>query len=229
MVYWIRVRPKDDRSAATPLVFRRKREDRDSSELLIRIVAGVLLVVAVLTVSAHFREKKHLESLMLAAQADERARLAAARLTGQPAELETQQLARAQQSAQAERQIYRCVDPTGATSIQNEPCPAGASVSWGRAVPVETPLEASLRQQEWDKQQGETRLRQAEAQFAQATGTAGANQTYYSLGNPPDAASSRCQIAKNARDQAYRVAGNNRSFELIRSWNDYVYEACKGT
>jgi hypothetical protein len=133
------------------------------------------------------------------------------------------------QAVQAERQLYRCVDQNGGVSIQNAPCPPTSSVTWGQTVPVETPLQASLRQQQSDRQQAEARLRQEEARFAAATGTGNPSQTYYPTGANSESNTTRCQNAKRERDQAYRLAGNNRGFEMIRAWDDIVYEACKGT
>lgn len=145
----------------------------------------------------------------------------------QQLEMERQRAARFEEASQAQRQLYRCVDRSGATSIQSAPCPATSSVTWAAPVPVETPLQASLRQQAWDRQQAEARLRQEEARFAQATGTGNTSHVYHPAG-AETASSGRCQRAKNERDEAYRIAGNNRSFEMIRRWDDIVYEACKG-
>jgi hypothetical protein len=36
-------------------------------------------------------------------------------------------------------------------------------------------------------------------------------------------------MAKAARDDAYRQMGNRRTFDFIRAWDDYVYNACKHT
>lgn len=215
-----------------PLVFRRRGASGgsgDASDLLIKVVAAILLLVVVFVASAHFREKRNLEALQVAAMAEEQARIVAARAVSRQAEMEQLQAVQSQRNAQAERQLYRCVDQSGTTSIQNAPCPANSSVTWGRAVPAESPLQSSLREQEWSRQQAEARLRQEEARFAEATGTGNASQAYYPAPSARESNSARCQDAKNARDQAYRIAGNNRTFEMIRWWNDFVYEACKGT
>jgi hypothetical protein len=29
--------------------------------------------------------------------------------------------------------------------------------------------------------------------------------------------------------KAYRIVGNNRTFDFIRQWDEIVYNACKGT
>lgn len=35
--------------------------------------------------------------------------------------------------------------------------------------------------------------------------------------------------SRAARDDAYRRVGNDRTFNFIRAWDDYVYNACKRT
>ena len=187
------------------------------------------MLVVTFVASAHFREKRNLEAVQVAAMAEEQARIVATRAASQQAQMEQLQAAQAQRYAQAERQLYRCVDQSGTTSIQNMPCPATSSVTSAQAISEESPLQSSIRQQEWSRQQAEARLRQEEARFARATGTANANQAYYPASSARQSNSARCQDAKNARDEAYRIAGNNRTFEIIRSWNDFVYESCKGT
>lgn len=209
-----------------PLVFRRRRASADDSDRLSKVAAAVFLVAVVLVVGANFREKKLLREDLRTAQAQEQARIVNDQVDMQHAELERQRV-QFEQVAQSQRQLYRCVDRDGATSIQNAPCPATSSVTWAESVPVETPLEASLREQARNRQQAEARLRQVEAQFARATGAGNTSQTFYPTGASA-ASNGRCQSAKIQRDEAYRIAGNNRTFQMIRHWNDYVYEACKG-
>jgi hypothetical protein len=229
---WRDAGDKSDARAQSPLVFRRRGRSSangDASDLLIKVVAGILLLVIAFVASAHFREKRNLEALQVAAMAQEQARIAAARAASQQAEMQQLQVLRAQINAQAERQLYRCVNRDGTTSIQNAPCPASSSVTWAQAVPEESPLQSSLGQQEWNRQQAEANLRREQARLAAAMGTANSGQANYPAASARQSNSSRCQDAKNARDQAYRIAGNNRSFEMIRSWNDFIYESCKGT
>jgi hypothetical protein len=194
---------------------------------LIKVAAAVFLIAVILVVGASFKEKKRLQEHLATVQAEEQARIAATQIALQQAEMDRQRVAQLEQAVQSQRQLYRCVDGAGLTSIQNAPCPATSSATWAASVPTETPLQASLRQQEWNRQQGEARLRQAEAQFAQATG-AGNSSHAFSPATANVAAGGRCQSAKNQRDEAYRIAGNNRTFEMIRGWDDFVYEACKG-
>ncbi|MCX7041382.1 MAG: DUF4124 domain-containing protein [Gammaproteobacteria bacterium] len=197
---------------------------------MIKVVAGILLLVVAFVAIAHFGEKRNLEALQAAAMAQEQARIANERAASRQAEqVDRLQAVDAQRYSQGERQLYRCVDPSGTTSIQNSPCPATSSVTSSQAISAESPLQSSLRQQEWNRREGEARLREAEAGFAAATGTGNGSQAYYPATSARQSNSARCQSAKNARDQAYRIAGNNRSFEMIRSWNDFVYESCKGT
>lgn len=98
-----------------------------------------------------------------------------------------------------------------------------------REIPSESALQASLREQEWIRQQGEARLRQEQARFAQVTGTGNAVQTYYPT-RASDRAQleARCQAQKNYRDATLRQVGLNRTFDLIRQLDEQVYEACKG-
>lgn len=51
----------------------------------------------------------------------------------------------------------------------------------------------------------------------------------YSNGPQPSSNAAHCADAKSYRDGVYRQVGNNRTFNLIRQLDDYVYEACKGT
>lgn len=209
-----------------PLVFRRRRAPVDDSDRLIKIAAAVIVIAIALVVGAHFREKARLQEHLLAVQAQEKARILATQVATHQAGLERQRAVQIEQATRNQRQLYRCVDGNGATSIQNAPCPPSSSVTWAASIPVESPEQASLRQQAWNRQQAEARLRQEEARFAQATGAENASRTYYPA-SANVAPSGRCQSAKNARDEAYRIAGNNRTFEMIRRWNDIVYDACK--
>jgi hypothetical protein len=92
---------------------------------------------------------------------------------------------------------------------------------------LSTPAERAA-QDSWVRQQAEARLRAEQARFAQLTGQ---GQVIWQPGisNPTPSNQSRCARAKADRDAAYAVAGNQRSFEFIRRWDEVVYEACKGT
>lgn len=139
--------------------------------------------------------------------------------------------AQAQQERDAEqlssfngRQIHRC--RYGATeSAQLGPCIA----PW-----MEAPQEVGssrwqqVQEQEQMRLAAEAKLASEQRRYQAAIGSAPAQVDF---GRPPAPAgpdSERCIDAKARRDEAYRIVGNDRTFNFIRTWNDIVYEACKG-
>jgi hypothetical protein len=122
-----------------------------------------------------------------------------------------------------DNQIHRCVSRSADTH-QLGPC---------RAPFVEAPYSSGYTRQDEIAEQArvrreaDARLRAEEQRFAALTGqSAGSWPRGYSA-NPNDAARERCAWVKAQRDEAYRLAGNNRTFDFIRSWDDAVFEACK--
>ena len=111
------------------------------------------------------------------------------------------------------------------TRAANRPAPAPSP--W---TDVES-ASGSTRQRQYYEQararaQGEADLRREQQRFSELTGQAGYNaQPHYATTAPAPA--NQCAFAKARRDEAYRLVGNNRTFEFIRQWDDYVYEACK--
>jgi len=123
-----------------------------------------------------------------------------------------------------DRSIHRCVYRTS-SSYQTEPCKA----PW-----LDAPQERGYSRQENVAEQAraqaraEARLRAEEDRFAALTGQQSWSQPAYST-DSRGTARQRCAIAKAQRDEAYRLVGNNRTFNFIRGWDDVVYEACKNT
>lgn len=121
------------------------------------------------------------------------------------------------------RSIRRCRYQAN-ESLQTEPCQA----PW---VEVSADSDTSRWQQVQEQEQmrlaAEAKLAEEQRRFAAAMGgnystTVVAN---VAAGSGPNSA--RCASAKAQRDEAYRIVGNNRSFDFIRSWQDIVYDACK--
>lgn len=118
------------------------------------------------------------------------------------------------------RQIHRCAY-AGSESLQTSPCQA-PWVEMGQGV--DGSRWQRVQEQEQMRLAAEARLAEEQRRLQAAVGTQQAPVYYSSAGPSP---STRCSRAKAERDEAYRVVGNRRTFDLIRWWNDYVYEACK--
>jgi hypothetical protein len=107
------------------------------------------------------------------------------------------------------RAIHRC-GYAWTSGLQLEPCKA----PW-----VELPAEesGSRAQRVWEQQQmqaaADAKLRVEQARYASLTGS-----DTWSPGNSQAAPSTQagCAEAKAQRDAAYRIVGNNRTFEFIR-------------
>ena len=73
----------------------------------------------------------------------------------------------------------------------------------------------------------EARLAEEQRRFQAAAGIV-IQPAVRSTGAPATGPNSpRCADAKARRDEAYRIVGNQRTFDFIRQWQDIVYEACK--
>jgi hypothetical protein len=127
-------------------------------------------------------------------------------------------------SSIAGKSIHRCVYSTS-SFYQTGPCKA----PW-----VDAPQESAYSRWENVAEQAQARAR-AEAQllaeqnrFAALTGQQSWAPSTYSS-DSRDFSIQRCAIAKAERDRAYRLAGNQRTFNFIRHWDDVVFEACKNT
>jgi hypothetical protein len=79
------------------------------------------------------------------------------------------------------------------------------------------------------RQQAEARLRAEQQRFAALTGQGGVPYSSAPTFDARPSNQARCAQAKADRDYAYRIVGNDRTFNFIRHWEDVVYEACKNT
>jgi hypothetical protein len=120
------------------------------------------------------------------------------------------------------REIHRC-SYQGTVEYVTGPCPP----PWTDVVVAQGPSRQPDRyEQARVRANGEAALRREQQRFNELTAQGGAGTLAPSPGLSP---SDRCAFAKIKRDAAYRAAGNNRSFNFIRSWDDYVYNACKNS
>lgn len=87
--------------------------------------------------------------------------------------------------------------------------------------------QQNVAQQAWMKARAEAQLRAELRRFAALTGQQGGSWQPEYMPNPEDTARQRCEYTKAQRDEAYRLAGNRRSIDFIRRWDDIVFQACK--
>jgi hypothetical protein len=134
-----------------------------------------------------------------------------------------ERLARTQSSSQPA--MYKCRDASGATAIQSWPCDGGAATEWARTYQPRDERTA------WEAAQRAADIARHEAEVAQYTRMYGDRPAAVAYSAAPQASvdDSRCANAKAYRDSVYRQVGNNRTYDLIRQLNDFVYEACKRT
>jgi hypothetical protein len=118
------------------------------------------------------------------------------------------------------KEIHRC-RYAGTAVYQTGPCKA----PW-----MEAPaLPGSTRQQRVNDQarmqaRAEAKLQMEQNRLSAVTARPGQPwQPTIAMGS----ARARCENAKASRDAAYLAAGNNRTFDFIRRWNDFVFDACK--
>jgi len=122
------------------------------------------------------------------------------------------------------QQVYKCVEG-GRATYQSHPCRSGEPVkSWSAQVAPRSPEAVAadrrielIRQQNAVRQQANTRRPRGSIPGRQ--GVVIPNGQYESP--------SRCEAAKAHRDSVYRAVGLKRSFQLSRTMDDQVYEACK--
>jgi hypothetical protein len=121
--------------------------------------------------------------------------------------------------------IHRCVSRS-ADTYQLGPCRAPLVEAGYAPVNSRQGSVAEQTQMQWN---AEAKLRAEEQRFAELTGQSAPSwQPGYSS-SPRELARQRCAMVKAERDEAYRLVGNNRTLDFIRSWDDAVYEACKAT
>jgi hypothetical protein len=86
-----------------------------------------------------------------------------------------------------------------------------------------------VAEQAYIRQKADAKLRAEESRFAALTGQESRTWQPGYVANPREVARQRCEWTKAQREEAYRIVGNNRTFDFIRHWNDLVVEACKAT
>lgn len=221
-------RDSGDRPDRTPLVFRRRPERDDSSDALVKVAAAILVIALSAGVFGMVKQNRAEDLARAAARAEEQARYEARYAAASRAQASHMQAVQAQRAHPPQRQLYRCQDAQGQVSVQDAPCAQSGPMHQQQAITIPAEVEAR-RQQEWMRLQSEARLREAQAGLAAALGSGAASPTYRTAVGSGETNAMRCHSAKAQRDEAYRIAGNNRNFDMIRRWNDIVYEACKGT
>ena len=207
---------------------RRGRNTDSSDDAVIHIGAGLLLAVVAVAGYYKYSDAKaadlqvrviEQERQQNVAEAEEARRVEQRNL----AQADAERWARAQANSQPV--MYKCRDGAGDVAIQSWPCANGTATEWTRGYEARGERAAA----EAAQRAGETARHEAEvAQYTQMYGDLPA-PVRNSAGAQPDAAASRCAAAKAYRDDVYRQVGNNRTFDLIRQLDDYVYEACKQT
>lgn len=126
-----------------------------------------------------------------------------------------------------DREIYRCLDALGHTTLQNEPCPPGSKVKGVATYVPERPPTA--REVEWRRQE-------EEAQRARIRRHAGTDQvpgTIYRDPPAPDpnareARRQRCLQARKARDDYQFNLGGQANDDTMRWHRKQVQDLCHG-
>jgi hypothetical protein len=229
-----RVRRMSDLPELDPNWMRtRQRPQKDESFLgLILVTTGVLAALAwvgrTYAESDHARRAAAENSTALAAAAHERLM---DRLEDERHPLHyiseaeaDRQLAEASGSSTADKSMHKCFYGAG-PYVQAGPC----NSRWLDAPQQSNYSRAqNAAEQARERAQAEAKLQAQEARFARLTGQPTWVQPGYSA-NPQPSERQRCEWAKAERDQAYRLVGNDRTYDFIRHWDDVVYEACKNT
>ncbi len=217
----LRGRNGDDVNRSKPSWAQRPR--RDAADFTIKLSAAVVLIGAALGVAVWFTDEQAAETNSVADRIGREAGEAA---------LWRQSAARSEASRRFEavpqtpQPYYSCSGSEGVV-IQRWPCGSWPTVETGSA---EERRVANVEWQERNRRVAEARLRDAQAALAAATGTGGFQSSWNPpQANPSEGARARCQAQKDSRETILNQAGLHRTFELIRSLNDQVYEACKGT
>jgi len=117
------------------------------------------------------------------------------------------------------QQVHKCIEG-GKAVYQSQPCTKGEPLrSWSaRVEPRSYEAELADRRIEVMRQQNAARSNQRE-RIPRRQGVV--------IRDPQHKNPSRCEAAKAHRDSVYRAAGLKRSFQLSRTMDDQVYEACK--
>jgi len=116
------------------------------------------------------------------------------------------------------QQVHKCVT-SGKVVYQSAPCENGPAQKTWAATVTPPSRENEARLDAIRRQLHQRRL----ADQAQARNSGGGTAIRFSQHKDPYA----CQSAKDERDRMYRIVGHRRSFEMSRTQDDAVYEACK--
>ncbi len=125
--------------------------------------------------------------------------------------------------------LRKCVSSGGGISIQDTPCPTGSRTAWARPTAPEQLSQArhrSLAQQ--------ARKRDADSRYLSRLAGTDRRSMRYANSRRSNARSSRtsskhaaCEAARQHRKTVLERVGLARTFELLRTLNDRVYEACQ--
>lgn len=121
--------------------------------------------------------------------------------------------------------LYRCVDYSGGVSIQDKPCAASARETKRVAVDAyeETATSRAARAAAVQRAQAAREV----GSFRPASEAVRRSSSRPMPWAPDSQSNSACASAKRYRDTVLNASGLNRTFELLRSLDDAVYEACK--
>lgn len=120
----------------------------------------------------------------------------------------------------AAQTVQKCIGKGGAVTLTSSACPAGQELAASYDAPPERLTAQQLQRQ--------AELRQLEREQA-ARRAAQRNTVYYS---PPqrsvqNSRHQRCDDAKRWRDAQAERVGLRRTHDMLRAWDDYVYQQCK--
>ncbi len=125
-----------------------------------------------------------------------------------------------------ENTLRKCVGPKGHVSIQNDPCPVGQRTAWVRGTEPEV-MTPERRQRLAEH----ARQRDANSRYLShlaGTDAQPRRRTYInSVSSRTQSKSDRCAAAKAHRESVLKTVGLHRTFDLLRSLNDQVFDACK--
>ena len=122
--------------------------------------------------------------------------------------------------------LYKCVSPKGAVSIQQEPCTGKDKTAWRRDAPPEyvSPDEQARHNQESLQHDQDAR----ELSHRAGTDLQQNHVTTYQQSDRRSIQQSACQQARSNRDAVLKQVGLHRTYDLLRTLNDAVFEACHG-
>lgn len=207
-----------------------RQRQADADDLLIKIIAATLMIVAGAWGYSRFWPELNTPSLTVIAPPPIAAispsidppTAAQAPVVEEPPAPPSPQPASG--SAINGKVLYYCTY-RGTTSVQTQACVA----PWISGPEAPLP-ESDTSWEQRNRQLAEIKLAQAQADFAKASGLDRAIQVFAPAGQgSAQRQMNRCEAAKQNREWTLEQVGMHRTFDLIRRLNDEVYEACKGT